>query len=87
VVFGQCAQVITQVIKRGRELAVGELVTVATAGLCEPGWIVVIPPLRSSLDGAICLHQSSRWARALLTPRGQMRSTSTRLPSAAEGSS
>lgn len=31
------------------------------------------------LDGAICLHHSSILARPLLRPRGQTRSTSTRV--------
>ena len=43
--------------------------------------------VRSSPDGATFLHHSSSAALALLSPRGQSRSTSTRVPSSGSGSS
>src|ERR1017187_6850088 len=43
--------------------------------------------LRSSGEGATCLHHSSSSALALVRPRGQSRSTSTRVPSTGPGGS
>jgi hypothetical protein len=75
-----------QVVHGRLPLGLGELGLVAAAELVELARSCPYQR-RSSVDGATTFAHSSILAVALASPRGQMRSTSTRVPSAGDGSS